>query len=82
MKGKRGSDSGGKAFGRITGMAVTGILSMFLLTGCSRERMETRREIDRIYKAAEKKAEDRASLYCGKIRDRRFCGRVLGSGAS
>ncbi len=63
MKGKRGSDSGGKAFGRITGMAVTGILSMFLLTGCSRERMETRREIDRIYKAAEQTAKDRAAAY-------------------
>ena len=63
MKGKRGSDSGGKAFGRTTGMAVTGLLLVFLLTGCSRERMETRREIDRIYKAAEQTAEDRAAAY-------------------
>ena len=63
MKEKRGSDSEGKAFGRTTGMAVTGLLLVLLLTGCSQERMETRREIDRIYKAAEQTAEDRAAAY-------------------
>ena len=32
-----------------------------LLTGCSREYRETRRNIDRIYKAAEQSAEKRAA---------------------
>ena len=63
MKEKKGLDSRGEVFGRIKRMAVTGILSMFLLTGCSRERMETRQEIDHIYHAAEKTAEDRAATY-------------------
>lgn len=39
------------------------LLVLALLTGCSRERMETRREIDRIYKAAEQTAEGRAAAY-------------------
>lgn len=63
MKEKKESDSGGKAFDRITGIAVTGLLLVCLLTGCSQERMETRREIDRIDKAAEQTAEDRAAAY-------------------
>ena len=63
MKEKKGLDSRGKVFGRIKRMAVTGILSMFLLTGCSREWMETRQEIDQIYHAAERTAEDRAAAY-------------------
>lgn len=39
------------------------LLVLALHTGCSRERMDTRREIDRIYKAAEQTAEDRAAAY-------------------
>ena len=60
MKKKKVSGSRGRVFGRAAGIAVTGFLTLFLFTGCSGERMETRREIDRIYKAAEKTAEDRA----------------------
>ncbi|MCI8403227.1 MAG: hypothetical protein HFI38_14245 [Lachnospiraceae bacterium] len=44
-------------------MAVIMFWSVLLFTGCSREQMDTRREIDRIYKAAEKTAEDRAAAY-------------------
>ncbi len=55
--------SGGKAIRRITGMVIAGLLAMLLLTGCSGERMETRREIDRIYEAAERTAEDRVAAY-------------------
>lgn len=60
MKKKKVSGSRGRVFGRAAGIVVTGFLTLFLFTGCSGERMETRREIDRIYKAAEKTAEDRA----------------------
>ena len=56
-------DSGGKAIRRITGMVIAGLLAMLLLTGCSGERMETRREIDRIYMAADQTAEDRSADY-------------------
>lgn len=59
----RDLDSSGKTIRRITGMVIAGLLAMFLLTGCSGERMETRREIDRIYEAAEQTAEDRAAAY-------------------
>lgn len=53
----------GKVLSRTIGIIVTGILPIVLLTGCSRERRETRREIDRIYHAAEQTAEDRAAAY-------------------
>ena len=43
--------------------AVAVLLVLSLLTGCSRERMETRREIARIKKAAESVAEDRAAAH-------------------
>ena len=43
--------------------AVAVLLVLSLLTGCSRERMETRREIERIREAAESVAEDRAAAH-------------------
>lgn len=43
--------------------AVAVLLVLSLLTGCSRERMETRREIERIREAAENAAEDRAAAH-------------------
>ncbi len=53
-----------------TGMKrlITGaiLFLLLLLAGCSREYMDARREIDRIYKAAEKSAEDRAAAYISK----------------
>lgn len=60
---KKAADSRGGVFGRAVEIAVTGFLAVFLLTGCGGERMETRREIDRIYMAAEKTAEDRVKAY-------------------
>ena len=44
-------------------MAAAVLLVLSLLTGCSRERMETRREIERILEAAESVAEDRAAAH-------------------
>lgn len=66
MKEKKLSGSRKKTSGRIFGIVVTMLWSVFLLTGCDRERMETRREIDRIYQAAERTAEDRAAAYIEK----------------
>ncbi|MCI8694853.1 MAG: hypothetical protein HFH91_19505 [Lachnospiraceae bacterium] len=63
MKRKKAAGSRDRAFGRAAKITAAGLLAVFLFTGCGGERMETRREIDRIYKAAEKKAEDRAEAY-------------------
>ena len=58
LSGKRKQKPGGC---RTVAAAVLLVLS--LLTGCSRERMETRREIERILEAAESVAEDRAAAH-------------------
>lgn len=42
------------------------ISALFLLVGCDKQYRDTRKEIDRIYKAAEKTAEDRATAYISK----------------
>ena len=63
MKEKKVSGSRRKISGKIIGIAVMMLWSAFLLTGCDQKRMETRREIDRIYQAAERTAEDRAAVY-------------------
>lgn len=44
-------------------MAAVIPLLIFLLAGCGGERRETRKEIDRIYRAAEKTAQERAEAY-------------------
>ena len=58
--GKRKQKPGGC---RTVAAAVAVLLVLSLLTGCSRERMETRREIERILEAAESVAEDRAAAH-------------------
>lgn len=63
MEERRESGDSGKSPGRMMGRAAAVLLALALLTGCSRERMETRREIARIKKAAESVAEDRAAAH-------------------
>ena len=63
MEKRRESGYSGKSPGRMRGRAAVVLLALALLTGCSRERMETRREIARIKKAAESVAEDRAAAH-------------------
>ena len=47
----------------MTSAAAAVLLVLCPLTGCGRERMETRREIERIQEAAESVAEDRAAAH-------------------
>ena len=61
MEKRRESGDSGKSPGRMRGRAAVVLLALALLTGCSRERMETRREIARIKEAAESMA-DRKSV--------------------
>ena len=63
MEKRRESGDSGKSPGRMMGRAAAVLLALALLTGCSRERMETRREIARIKEAAESMAEDRAAAH-------------------
>lgn len=60
-KGKRSEN--GRKTGRILCMAAVIPLLIFLLAGCGGERMETRKEIDRIYREAERTAKERAAAY-------------------
>ncbi len=63
MEKRREPGDSVKSPGRMMGRAAVVLLALALLTGCSRERMETRREIARIKKAAESVAEDRAAAH-------------------
>ena len=54
MEKRREPGDSGKSPGRMRGRAAVVLLALALLTGCSRERMETRREIARIKEAAER----------------------------
>ena len=77
MKEKKGLDSRGKVFGRIKRMAVTGILSMFLLTGCSRERMETRQENAPEYRVATPVEWQKRGFNHGNLADFYFQGQTV-----
>lgn len=63
MKERKEQDRKRKRFLRQMGGAAAVLVLLALLTGCSGERMETRREIERIKKAAESVAEDRAAAH-------------------
>lgn len=53
----------GRRYLRRKAAAIAVLALTLLLAGCSRERTETRREIERIQKAAEIVAEERAAAY-------------------
>ena len=63
MQERKERDGERKRFLRQMGGAAAVLLALALLTGCSSGRMETRREIERIKKAAESVAEDRAATH-------------------